>query len=73
MPGNPPCYMLTYNADKQLLTYWTPNGVTGQRTLNVGVNAHYIRYTVIDGFQNTTFVKDETTGKYLVKNGEIIL
>ena len=73
MPGNPPCYMLTYNADKQLLTYWTPNVTTGQRTLNVGAQAHYIRYTVIDGFQNTTFVKDETTGQYIVRNGDIIL
>lgn len=71
--GNPPCFMLTYNADKQLLTYWTPNVATGQRTFNVGAQAHYIRYSVMDGFQNTTFVKDETTGKYIVRNGEIIL
>lgn len=44
------CYLLTYNADKQLLTYWTPNGATGQRTFNVGANAAYLRYSVIDGF-----------------------
>lgn len=67
------CYLLTYNSDKQYLTYWTPNGATGQRTFNVGANGAYIRYTVIDGYQDKTFVKDETTGQYLVKNGKILL
>lgn len=73
LPGNPAAYLLIYNADKQLITYWTPSVATGQRTINVGANGSYIRYSVMDGFQNTTFVKDETTGKYIVKNGELIL
>ena len=67
------CYLMTYNADKQITSYWTPNGATGQRTVNVGPNTTYLRYSVLDGFQDTTFVKDETTGQYLVKNGKILL
>lgn len=63
---------MTYNDDKQIVTYWSPNGATGQRTFNVGADASYLRYSVIAGFQDTTFVKDETTGRYLVKNGKII-
>lgn len=64
--------LIQWGSDKKWLYYTNANQSTGKRTVTIGDNVAYVSWTVSTGFENLTYLYDETDGKYIVKDGILL-
>lgn len=66
------CYLIVYNSQKEKIDFWSPNNASGERTININATAAFVRYSVGINFKSTTFLRDNTTDEYIVREGMLL-
>ena len=64
--------IILYTADLKYIDYYAAAFTGGQRTITLPANTAYVRFSAYTESKDITFLRDDTTGEYIVRDGEIV-
>ena len=64
--------LLEYDLNKNIIDYWNVNTTNGIRTITTSANTSFVRWCIENGFEDETYLLDNTSGLYIVKDRTIL-